>query len=122
MEKASIDLFVHAGCCMHKELNTVKGSNTWMTAYWAKVGVQGLVLLMNKANGPAAEAGTWDHAEAVSIGGGVKVTELVGNLFNHKDDKKGQQDVMRYYFEAALGTRVNFAGICSGIRVFAHPE
>lgn len=22
------DLFVHAGCCMHKELNAVKGGNT----------------------------------------------------------------------------------------------
>ncbi|KAH9848418.1 hypothetical protein C2E23DRAFT_739684 [Lenzites betulinus] len=103
-DKARVDRFVHAGCCMHKELNSVKGGNTEMVAYWATAGVQGPVLLMNKGNGAAASHGpspAQQHATAVSRGGAVKAAELAGHLFRHKDDKKGQQNIFRYHFEAS---------------------
>ncbi|OJT11000.1 hypothetical protein TRAPUB_12483, partial [Trametes pubescens] len=108
--KQFIDLFVHAGCCMHKELNTVKGGNTRMMAYWKSAGLEPPILLMNKANNAAATTGASarDQAAASSCGGGVKLAELAGTLFNNKDNKKGQHDTMRYYFEAMVGERINF--------------
>ncbi|KZV88851.1 hypothetical protein EXIGLDRAFT_568138, partial [Exidia glandulosa HHB12029] len=33
-EHHMIDFFVWGGCCMHKDLNTVKGSNTGLQQYW----------------------------------------------------------------------------------------
>ncbi|KAL1939556.1 hypothetical protein VTO73DRAFT_9867 [Trametes versicolor] len=110
-DKARVDRFVHAGCCMHKELNSVKGGNTEMVAYWAVAGVQGPVLLMNKGNGAAASHGpspTQQHAAAVSRGGAVKAAELAGHLFCHKDNKKGQQNIFRYHFEAVTGLICTF--------------
>jgi hypothetical protein len=53
----SVDFFVWAGCCMHKDLNAVKGGNTHMQAWWRHNGVDGLVLLMNHDNAAAASGG-----------------------------------------------------------------
>ena len=33
---------------------------------------------------------------------------LVGAIFNHKDDKKGQQDTLRFFFESVIGYMVTF--------------
>ncbi|KAG1769493.1 hypothetical protein EV702DRAFT_1202900 [Suillus placidus] len=101
-EKDVIDFFVWAGCCMHKELNTAKGGNSRMHAWWIDNSVEGPVLLMNKDNVAASSAGSStpkQRAIQVSIGGAQKVLELAGAVFWHKDDKKGQQDSLRYYFE-----------------------
>ena len=43
------------------------------------------------------------HALDVSTCGSVKLTLLCGALFNHKDNKKGQQDNYDYYFALVLG-------------------
>jgi hypothetical protein len=53
-EKGAVDFFVWARCCMHKELNAVKGGNTRIRAWWEENKVSGLVLLMNKDNLAAA--------------------------------------------------------------------
>ncbi|KAH9885777.1 hypothetical protein C8Q73DRAFT_814396 [Cubamyces lactineus] len=108
-EKQLADLFVHAGCCMHKELNSVKGGNSRMASSWSKSGFQPPVLLMNRDNNAAATAGASAAAKRAaekSVGGAVKLADLAGALFRHKDDKKGQQDATsntRYqsYCEAA---------------------
>jgi hypothetical protein len=55
--RESVDFFVWAGCCMHKDLNAVKGGNTCMQAWWGHNGVDGLVLLMNHDNTAAASGG-----------------------------------------------------------------
>ncbi|KAL7282534.1 hypothetical protein ACG7TL_004005 [Trametes sanguinea] len=110
-DKELADLFVHAGCCMHKELNAVKGGNTRLMAFWANNGVQAPILLMNRDNDAAARTGsatTKAQAEGRSCGGGVKLAELAGALFRHKDDKKGQQDATRFFFEATLGFQFSF--------------
>ncbi|KAI0323924.1 hypothetical protein GY45DRAFT_1213602, partial [Cubamyces sp. BRFM 1775] len=110
-ERQLADLLVHAGCCMHKELNAVKGGNARMMKFWSLAGLQPPVLLMNRDNDAAARAGTSAAAARAtekSCGGAVKLAELAGALFRHKDNKQGQQDVTRYFFEAALGERFTF--------------
>lgn len=56
-EKCRIDLFVWGGCCMHKELNSVKGGNTRMAAFWAQADLTAPLLLMNVHNAAAASLG-----------------------------------------------------------------
>ncbi|KIM74390.1 hypothetical protein PILCRDRAFT_92576 [Piloderma croceum F 1598] len=78
-ERHAVDLFIHAGCCMHKETNSCKGGNSSMTAWWADVGIQGPIKLMNRDNTAAAAGGSsaackW--ALNVSGAGGVKATNL----------------------------------------------
>ncbi|KAJ8481994.1 hypothetical protein ONZ51_g5622 [Trametes cubensis] len=66
---------------------------------------------MNRDNDAAATSGTSAAAKRAtekSVGGAIKLADLAGALFRHKDDKKGQQDATRYHFEAALGIRFTF--------------
>ena len=57
-EKKEINFLVWAGCCMRKEMNSVKGGNTVMMAYWSEEGLTGPIKLMNKDNTAVAAAGT----------------------------------------------------------------
>ena len=104
-EKAEADLFVRGGCCMHKDLNAVKGVHAQLQAFWSKTGVAP-VLLMNRDNDAAASSGdanTRQRAAERSVGGAIKLVELAGAIFRHKDDKKGQHDSWRYFCESRLG-------------------
>lgn len=106
-EKHGLLLFVRAGCCMHKELNSVKGGTAAMAEWWPANNIPGPILLANRDNAATLEA-IGDDSEAlttaesraleVSGAGGVKATSLAGALFNHKDAKKGQQDYHRIFF------------------------
>ena len=40
--------------------------------------------------------------------GGPKATEIAGAIFNHQNDKKGQQDTHQDYFEEAYGYKFTF--------------
>jgi hypothetical protein len=42
-----VNLFIHAGCCMHKELNSCTGGNKFMMAWWSKAGLTRPIKLMN---------------------------------------------------------------------------
>ncbi|KAJ7887849.1 hypothetical protein B0H14DRAFT_3430467 [Mycena olivaceomarginata] len=80
--------------------------------FWESIGGPAPVKLMNKGNPVAAQNSTAglkasEHALEVSEGGAVKLTSLVGALFNHKDNKKGQQDTFKIYFENFLGYTVS---------------
>jgi hypothetical protein len=108
-EQRELDLFVRAGCCMHKELNAVKGGNAAMTTWWAANDIPGPVLLANRDNAATLEGLSSSNkattsaevcAFEVSGAGGVKTTSIAGAIFNHKDDKKGQQDSHRIFFQA----------------------
>ncbi|RDX40613.1 hypothetical protein OH76DRAFT_1365964 [Lentinus brumalis] len=104
-------LFVHGGCSMHKDLNAAKGAYAGLAAYWKENGLEEPVLLMNRDNGAAAASGNSQartRAVESSRGGAVKLTELAGALFRHKDDKKGQQDAFRFYFYATTGKLLTF--------------
>lgn len=110
-ERNNAQLFVWAGCCMHKEMNLVKGGARAVAEFWDEAGLIGPVKLMNKDNTAAAGAGpstVCERAIAVSMGGAVKLTLLAGIIFNHKDDKKGQQDSYWIFFEWRLGYAVRF--------------
>ncbi|KAI0718169.1 hypothetical protein C8T65DRAFT_639222 [Cerioporus squamosus] len=110
-EKAEVDLFVRGGCCMHKELNAVKGGYARMSAFWEKTGLQPPILLMNRDNEAASSSkdpGTRRQASSRSCGGAIKLVELAGAIFRHKDDKKGQQDSWRWYAESVLGRLTTF--------------
>lgn len=83
-----------------------------MMAYWTKTGSEPPILLMNRDNAGAAatgEAAARARAVQKSTGGAVKLTDLAGALFRHKDDKKGQQDSARWFFEnSSLGKVLTF--------------
>ena len=57
------------------------------------------------------------HAIDVSACGGVKTTMLAGFLFNHPNDKKGQQKMHQHWFEKKTGKHGTFpdtGNICYG--------
>lgn len=123
-EKESIDFFIWAGCCMHKELNAAKGGNTKMRSWWGQKGIEGPVLLMNKDNTANAALGSSkgkERAVTMSTGGAQKVLDLAGSVFRNKDDKRGQQDSFRYYFEAELGNSVQWPDT-SNTRYHSHGD
>lgn len=117
-EKREIDLFFWAGCSMHKELNSVKGANAAMMLWWASHDIPGPILLANKDNDATirlaeiAETATAAVKRALEVSscGGVKLTNLAGALFNHKDDKKGLQDMHRHFFQKVKGSSAKFPG------------
>ncbi|KIK96708.1 hypothetical protein PAXRUDRAFT_137914, partial [Paxillus rubicundulus Ve08.2h10] len=107
-ERRAAEFLVRAGCCMHKQLNSVKGRNAAMVDSWEENGFERPILLANKDNAAtlqnvdkSSDATTDAEVRALDISGhgGVKVCTLAGAIFNHKDDKKGQQDTHHYYFE-----------------------
>ena len=82
-----------------------------MKAFWITAGLIPLVKLMNIDNAWAAASGSSaakTNAESVSQGGGTKLTSLAGAIFNHKDEKKGQADTYRIFFERELGYMISF--------------
>jgi hypothetical protein len=82
-----------------------------MTESWEKAGLTGPMKLMNQDNAAAANAGpsaACDCALDVWTGGAICLTTLACMLFNHKDNKKGQQDLFRIFFELRLGYVIHF--------------
>jgi hypothetical protein len=107
---------------MHKEMSSAKGGNSCMMAMWSKAGLNGPIKLMNRDNAAAAAGGSSSakvHAAEVSGAGGVKATSLAGAIFNHKDDKKGQQDSVQAFMLVELGYGVPFPDT-SNICYYSH--
>ena len=108
-ERCDLDFFVWTGCGCHKNLNSVSGGNTSMMAWWAENNIAPPILLGNRDN--AAVLNNLDslddltpaeqHALESTTRGGVKAASLAGAIFNHKDDKKGQQDTFKWWFQNA---------------------
>ncbi|EIN03303.1 hypothetical protein PUNSTDRAFT_78412 [Punctularia strigosozonata HHB-11173 SS5] len=110
-DRTGLDFFARAGCCMHKELNTFKGGNAAMMAMWAARGLEPPMKLLNVFNAASASTGSAaDRQRAIdsSTSGGVKLVQLCGALFNHKDDKKGYHDTFSWWLEARSGYRLVF--------------
>lgn len=128
VERSAIDFFVWAGCCMHKELNAMKGGNARMQAWWGSNGIEGPVLLMNKDNAAAAaDATASDNSKAkerivnISARGAQKVLDLAGAVFRHKDSKKGQHNSLLYHMESELGFRIQWPDT-SNTRYHSHGD
>jgi hypothetical protein len=117
-------LFIWGGCCMHKEMNSVKGGNVRMMAFWAKNNLPGPKMLFNKDNQAAARlsgGAAGERATEVSTAGGVKLTSLAGAVFANKDLKKGQQDTLQVTLQDEIGYMVRFPGT-SSTRYRSHAE
>ena len=127
-ERRYAALFIWGGCCMHKEMNTVKGGNARMMAWWSENNLEGPMKLLNCDNAAAATLGTNGDAYAacewaieVSQAGGVKLTSLAGAVFANKDKKKGQQDTLQVCLQSVIGYMVCFPGT-SSTRYGSHAE
>jgi hypothetical protein len=116
-EQKELHLFIWAGCSMHKDLNSVKGGNSAMISWWNETRTSGPILLVNKDNSLVIEkvsadtdiiSPTKQYAFDVTTCGGVKTASIAGALFNNKDDKKGQQDTYKSWFEEFNGGFVRF--------------
>lgn len=122
-EKRIVNLFIHMGCCMHKEMNSGKGGNSFMMKSWDEAEIPGPIKLMNRDNAAAAGIDGMSRAKQraleVSGAGGVKATSLAGAILNHKDDKKGQHDSLQVFLLQRLGYSVPFPDT-SNIRYASH--
>ncbi|KAI0313246.1 hypothetical protein OF83DRAFT_1065825 [Amylostereum chailletii] len=125
-QQTALTQLLWAGCCMHKDLNSVKGGDKSMQAAWEELKLEPLVLLANKDNAATLELEAEKHrnqtdqegeiqasaaeerAGDVSSRGGVKTTTLVGALVNHKDEKKGYHDSFRMYMFNITGKTLTF--------------
>ncbi|CUA76255.1 hypothetical protein RSOLAG22IIIB_12161 [Rhizoctonia solani] len=94
-----VDFLAWAGCCMHKELNAVKGGVSQMALAWNTNGLTPPIALNNKS---ATEWAAIFHNEKAPRGA-VKLASLAGALFKNKDDKKGYQKTVDNYFEKTFG-------------------
>jgi hypothetical protein len=118
-EQAEVDSLIWAGCCMHKGMNAAKEGFTGMTDKWVSIaGAAPPVKMVNKDNRAAldnASASERQRIYTLSKGGAAKLTELMGALLNHKDDKKGQQDQYKIAFEVRTDLRCKFRCMCDGL-------
>ncbi|KAJ7856472.1 hypothetical protein B0H14DRAFT_3448402 [Mycena olivaceomarginata] len=75
-----------------------------MQAVYTILGIAPPVLLANKDNaaaitlGDEGDSAAIERAIKVSQRGGHKLVSLCGDLFRHKDDKRGHQDLHRHHF------------------------
>ncbi|KDR76527.1 hypothetical protein GALMADRAFT_67262 [Galerina marginata CBS 339.88] len=121
--------FIRTGCCMHKDLNCVKGGAKAMAEMWTNLKKTPPRLLANKDNAAVLanrSSGTEPtaaekRAEEVSKRGGVHATTLGGMIFRNKDTKKGQQDTYVWYMEKHIGHRVPYPDV-SNTRYGSHGE
>ncbi|KAJ3847622.1 hypothetical protein EV368DRAFT_50851 [Lentinula lateritia] len=125
-EKAEVDFFLWAGCCMHKEMNAFKGGCIGLDNFWKEhPELEPPKLLPNRDNAAAinkaAGTGAADRALECSERGAVKVASLAGSIFRHKDRKRGQQDTLRFFFDHKLGFNVSFPDT-SNTRFQSHAE
>lgn len=114
-EKRHLEFFIWVGCGCHKELNTMKCGNVAMMLFWDEHGLAGPILLANRDNAAVINnikdleslSPAEQRALDVTIRGAVKAASIAGYMFNHKDDKKGQQDTYKWWFEKC-GIKLNF--------------
>ncbi|KAJ1309800.1 hypothetical protein OPQ81_006565 [Rhizoctonia solani] len=110
-----VDFLAWAGCCMHKELNAVKGGVTKMALAWEANGLKRPMPLYNKFDAEKAMKGHNEKAPR----GGPKLARISGDLFKNKEDKKGYQKSVDNYFETVFGYSNHFPDI-SNTRYGSH--
>jgi hypothetical protein len=133
-EKREIDLFVWAGCCMHKDLNCFKAGNMALMAWWDKSGNTPPITLANKQNAeilrkvlePASGDAPMTELEIAALEastrGGVKAAALAGAIFNNKDDKKGYGDSHVWHLMELAGRPVKRFPGTNNTRFNSHAE
>ena len=108
--------WLRCGREMHKDRNATKGGYQAITEAWESIG-HAPCSLANKDNAAILEAAAdglidkqaIEHdAVSATAGGAIKLGDLAGALFNHKDNKKGHQDIFRHYARKHLDYAVMF--------------
>ncbi|KAJ3973309.1 hypothetical protein EV361DRAFT_843701 [Lentinula raphanica] len=125
-EKSEVDLFLWAGCCMHKEMNAFKGGCIGFDEFWNEnPEFNSPIPLPNRDNAAAIRLGAGtaaaSRAQVRTERGAVKLATLAGMIFRHKDRKRGQQDRLRFYFDYKLGFNLAFPDT-SNTRFQLHTE
>ncbi|KAF7329261.1 hypothetical protein MKEN_00187000 [Mycena kentingensis (nom. inval.)] len=128
-ERRALDLFVWGGCCMHKDLNTIKNGDAAMQKFWVDNRLTGPIALPNKWQRSGTDAGKQSDAataqstemdaslEAIdpaevyvapangSHSGAAHATLLGGKLLADSNDKNGQQKTWDNYLEFNVGKK-----------------
>ncbi|KAJ3766075.1 hypothetical protein FB446DRAFT_827727 [Lentinula raphanica] len=125
-EKSDVDLFLWAGCCMHKEMNAFKGGCVGFDEFWDEhPELDPPIPLPNRDNAAAIHlapgTAAASRAKTRTERGAVKLATLAGMIFRHKDRKRGQQDTLRFYFDYKLGFNLAFPDT-SNTRFQSHAE
>src|SRR6266545_5514922 len=119
-KKHLLCLFIWAGCGCYKDLNTIHGGYMAMANWWKENELEGPVLLANRDNDPViqernvavAEGDTptpaQERAFEQSTCGAIKMAQIAGSIFNHKDNKKGHHDLFHYWWWEHIGTPFTF--------------
>ncbi|QRW25730.1 hypothetical protein RhiXN_10807 [Rhizoctonia solani] len=102
-----IDFLAWTGCCMHKELNAVKGGASAMANMWENLNIEPPMALRNKYD--IINLKLSEKANEHPAWGAIKLNSLAGALFNNKDDKKGHQSIVDNYLMDVLGHSNQFA-------------
>ncbi|EUC65941.1 hypothetical protein RSOL_503290 [Rhizoctonia solani AG-3 Rhs1AP] len=110
-----INFLAWTGCCMHKELNVVKGGVANMISAWKELNLTPPIPLLNKFE--AQKNKDPDN----STRGVIKLTSLAGALFNNKDDKKGYHSTVDGFFQKEFGHSKRFPDT-SNTRFGSHCE
>ncbi|KAJ3505373.1 hypothetical protein NMY22_g17609 [Coprinellus aureogranulatus] len=128
-DQRQLTLFIRTGCCMHKDLNTVKGGDEAMKAWWVTSGNTPPIILPNKDNAAVINlAKNLDNptkaekrALESSKRGATWLTILAAMIFKHKDTKRGQQDSHSWWMYKRIGHGLPFADV-SNTRYGSHGE
>ncbi|KAF8951787.1 hypothetical protein BDZ97DRAFT_1778312 [Flammula alnicola] len=136
-DRRTLDLFIWAGCCMHKDQNSFRAGNAEMMLEWVRLGIPPPILLANKANSatlrkilepggpnPLDTALSEDEQRAFeqTTRGGVKTVALAGAILNNKDDKKGQGDKHVHYFQEKVDKAYTHFPDTSNTRFGSHGD
>jgi hypothetical protein len=103
-EKRKVDLFIWAGCCMHKALNAAKNGFVEMGHTWPTMeDCPGPIRLVSKDKRDAMDKSSSEANHVLiyttATGGAATHNERCGMCFNSTDDKKGEKDVYKHDFE-----------------------
>ena len=128
-ERKRLSCFIRTGCCMHKDLNTVKAGDREMQESWAAANKRPPMLLANKDNSavldmcadPLNPTPAEKRAAESSKRGGSHATMLGGMICRNKDKKKGQQDTYNFYMLKNVGHDVPYPDV-SNTRYGSHGE
>ena len=120
--------FIRTGCCMHKDLNCVKGGVKEMGNMWIILKVSP-IHLANKDNAAIlaatdssrAPTSAEKRAEEVSKRGGCHAATLGGMICRNKDKKKGQHDTYNIYMMKQVGEAIPYPDV-SNTRYGSHGE
>jgi hypothetical protein len=115
-EKRTLKLFIWAGCGCHKDLNTVRGGNASMMAWWKENNIPGPILLANRDNAAVINeesAGdeitpAMERALQKTTRGGIKAAQLAGEILNNKNDKKGHHNAFRWWWSTNFDEEFTF--------------